>query len=63
MLPADVASMKKIAGVRMYVERKMQRIKLFSFLSKELPNSMLDTVGQIIFVCSTLTNFQASLAA
>ena len=63
MLPAGVASTKKIAGVKIHVERKMQCIKSFAILSRELPNSMFDIIGQIIFVCAMFTNFQASLVA
>ena len=63
MIPADVAATKKIAAVCIHVEWKMQRIKCFSILGKELPNSMFDTIGQIIFVCAMLTNFQGALVA
>ena len=63
MLPVDVASTKIIPGVRIHVERKMQRIKSFAILSNELPNSMFDIMEQIMFVCAALTIFQAALAA
>ena len=63
MLASEVASTKKIAGTRIHVERKMQRIKCFAILSKELPDSMFDRIGQIVFVCAMLTNFQGCLVA
>ena len=63
MMPSDIATTKKIAGVRIHVERKMQRIKCFAILSGELSNAMFDIIGQIIFVCAMLTNFQGALVA
>ena len=58
MLPEEIASTKKIAAIRIHVERKMQRIKSFRILSREIDNSMFNCVEQLVFVCAMLTNFQ-----
>ena len=56
MLPEEIASTKKIAAIRIHVDRKMQRIKSFRILSREIDNSMFDCVEQLVFVCAMLTN-------
>ena len=63
MLPEEIASTKKIAAIRIHVERKMQRIKSFRILSREIDNSMFDCVEQLVFVCAMLTNFQSPLVS
>ena len=63
MTPQDLASTKKIAAVRIHVERKMQRIKCFEIVGKEVDNTMFDILDQLIYVCAMLTNFQGSLVA
>lgn len=63
MCPEDLATTKKIAAVRIHVERKMQRIKCFRIIGREIENSMFDSLEQLIFVCSMLTNFQSALVA
>ena len=45
MLPADVVSTKKIAGVQIRVERKMQRIKLFPFCPRSSQTVCLTQLG------------------
>ena len=63
LLPEEIASTKKIAAIRIHVERKMQRIKSFRILSREIDNSMFDCVEQLVFVCAMLTNFQSPLVS
>ena len=63
MLPQELATTKKIAAVRIHVERKMQQIKCFRILSNEIDNSMFDLLDQMIYVCAILTNFQGALVA
>lgn len=62
MIPQDVVSTKKIAGVRIHVERKMERIKNFELVSKQLDATMFDILEPLIFSCCVLTNFQGALA-
>ena len=63
MHPQDVAKTKKIAAVRIHVERNMQRIKLYKIIGGEIDNSMFDLIEPLVFVCAMLTNFQSPLVA
>ena len=63
MLPQELATTKKIAAVRIHMERKMQQIKCFHILSNEIDNTMLDLLDQMIYVCAILTNVQGALVA
>ena len=63
MHPQDVAKTTKIAAVRIHVERKMQRIKLYKIIGGEIDNSMFDLIEPLVFVCAMLTNFQSPLVA
>jgi len=63
MCPEDLATTKKIAAVRIHVERKMQRIKCFRLIGREIDNTLFDCVEQLVFVCAMLTNFQSPLVA
>ena len=59
--PDDVMKTKKIAAVRIHVERAINRIKEFSLVGRVIPNSLWDTAEQIIHVCAYLTNWQPAL--
>lgn len=61
MAPQDIAKTKKIAAVRIHVERKMRQIKSFELVSKQLDNSMFDLLEPLIRVSVILTNFQPAL--
>ena len=61
-LPADkVRSGRKIASLRIHIERAIGRIKNFSILKGTLPLSMSRIANQIISVCAWLVNFQSVL--
>ena len=47
---------RRIASVRIHVERAMERIKNYQILH-HVPNSMHNRINQIFFVCAVLTNF------
>ena len=57
---SDRVVTRRIASVRVHVERAIGRIKLFRIL-ESIPNSMHNMANQIFFVCSLLTNFQPTL--
>ena len=61
MTPEDLMSTKKIAGVRIHVERKMQRIKSYKILAGEIDNTLFDMLEQLVFVCAMLTNLRELL--
>ncbi len=61
-LPAsEVLRGRKIASVRIHVERAIGRIKNYSILKGTLPLSMARLANQIVCICAWLTNFQPSL--
>ena len=47
---------RRIASLRIHVERAMERIKNYQILYR-VPNSMHNNVNQVFFVCAMLTNF------
>ena len=57
-MPAnDVFVTKKIARLRVHVERAIGRVKDYHILRETLPASMWDSISDIIYVCCMLTNF------
>ena len=60
-LTAGEVEGRKIASVRIHVERAIGRVKQFSILKETLPLSMARLSNQIVFVCSMLTNFLPAL--
>ena len=57
----DVDRERKIASVRIHVERAIGRIKTFQILKGTIPISMARLTNQIIFICAFLTNFLPAL--
>ena len=58
---SEVDAGRKIASVRIHVERAINRIKFYRILKGTIPISMARLINQIIFVCAMLTNFQPAL--
>ena len=58
---ADVNKGRKIASVRIHIERAIGRIKTFQILKGTIPISLARLTNQIIFVCAFLTNFLPAL--
>lgn len=57
MPASDVFLTKKIARLRVHVERAIGRVKEFRILQDSLPATMWDSVNELIYVCCMLTNF------
>ena len=57
MPASDVFITKKIARLRIHVERAIGRIKDYRILQGSLPASMWDSYSDTIYVCCMLTNF------
>ena len=53
----EVVVTKKIAQLRVHVERAIKRVKEFHLLQGVLPSTMWDSVNEVIYVCCMLTNF------
>ena len=52
---------RRIASLRIHVERAMERIKNFHIFDKSIPVSLTDIANRFFFVCCVLTNFQQPL--
>lgn len=52
---------RKIASLRIHIERVIGRIKSFAILKETLPLSMARIADQIVTVCALLVNFQPVL--
>ena len=57
MAARDVFLTKKIARLRVHVERAIGRVKEFRILQGNIPASMWDSVSNLIYVCCMLCNF------
>lgn len=52
---------RRIASLRIHVERAMERIKNYHIFDKSLPVQLTDIADRLFFVCCVLTNFQEPL--
>ena len=52
---------KKIAQLRVHVERAIGRIKEYYILCSTLPAVMCDSINKVIYVCCMMTNFSPPL--
>ena len=59
--PAEEIKTKKIAKLRIHVERAIERIKKYRLLQKRIPLALESVVSQIVFVTCCLVNFQEPL--
>ena len=52
----DVVKTKRVANVRIHVERVIQRLKLFRILSSVIPISLADKMNDVLTICAGITN-------
>ena len=52
---------RRIASLRIHVEREMERIKNFHIFDRPLPVQLTELADRIFFVCCILTNFHPRL--
>lgn len=57
----ELILMRRIASLRIHVERAMERIKNFHIFDKSIPASLTDIADRIFFICCALSNFQQPL--
>ena len=57
----DIMHTKKIAKLRIHVERAIERIKEFRILQSPICATMWDSINEIIYVCAVLCNFSPPL--
>ena len=56
MSAADVKKTKKVANLRIHVERAINRIKWFRITSGTLPISLVPNIDDILTICAALCN-------
>ena len=61
MRATEVNEGKKIASVRMHVERAIGRIKSFEVLKHTIPITLAGLSDQIVTLCAFLSNFKPIL--
>ena len=59
----ELVETRRIASVRIHVERAMERIKNFHIFDRTIPQTLTDIAEQIFFVCAILSNFQPPLCS
>ena len=58
---SELVVTRRIASIRIHVERAMERIKNFHIFDRTLPSSMSTLANQIFYVCAILSNFEPPL--
>lgn len=53
----DLIETRRIASLRIHVERAMERIKNYHIFDRTIPSSLMEVAEQMFFVCTVLTNF------
>ena len=59
--PKEIETGRKIASLRIHVERAIGRMKNYQILNSTIPISMARLSNQIVCVCAYLSNFQPAL--
>ena len=59
----EIEKGRKIASLRIHVERAIGRIKTFTILRETIPLSLAQLTNQIVCVCAFLSNFQPALVS
>ena len=57
----EMVETRRIASLRIHVERAMERIKNFHIFDRALPSTFETAAEQVIFICATLSNFHPPL--
>lgn len=59
----EVTKTRRIASVRIHVERAINRIKTYRIFKSALPIASRKTINDMVFVCAGLCNLKAPLIA
>ena len=60
---AEMMETRRIASLRIHVEREMERIKNYHIFDRVIPATLTNVAEQIFFVCAVLTNFLPPLCS
>ena len=55
--PEELVETRRIASLRIHVERAMERIQNYHIFDRTIPASLTDTAEDIFFVCAVMCNF------
>lgn len=61
LLQSDIIKTRRIANLRIHVERAIERLKIFNILSNTMPLTLKPLSNQILKVCAFLCNLQTPL--
>jgi hypothetical protein len=59
----EMVETRRIASLRIHVERAMERIKNFYIFDRNIPPTLTDVTEQMFVVCAILTNFLPPLCS
>ena len=59
----ELVETRRIASLRIHVERAMERIKNYHILDRTIPGSLTNIAEQIFTVCAILSNFMPPLCS
>ena len=57
----ELIETRRVASLRIHVERAIERIKNFHFFDRPIPASLACVADQAVFVCAVITNFYPPL--
>ena len=57
----ELVETRRIASLRIHVERAIERIKNYHIFDRVIPASLTNVAEQMVFVCTILTNFMPPL--
>ena len=61
LVQCEVIKTRRIASLRIHVERAIKQIKSYRILESAIPISMTNTIDQLFYVCCMLTKFRPPL--
>ena len=61
--PEELVETRRIASLRIHVERAMERIKNYHIFDRTLPSSLTDVAEETFFVCAVMCNFLPPLCS
>ena len=59
--PSELVETRRIASLRIHVERAMEWLKNFHIFDKPLLPCFRDTANQVFYICAVFTNFNPPL--
>ena len=60
---SEVVETRRIASLRIHVERAINQIKRYRILESTIPISMTNTIDHVFYVCCMLTKFRPPLVS